>query len=321
MLTRALIVLAILLATLLIGGLATRPAKLLPSTDTLTLSVDLEAYLREQEALENNAFGVVPGAEKRVSWAGEAGAKTEYVVVYLHGFSATRQEIAPLPELLAKSLGANLFETRLTGHGRERQRLVDIPAEEWLRDGSEALAIGKALGEKLILVGTSTGATIAVAMAQHPQFSSVDSLVFISPNFGPAAAGSQMATGPYGPQLIRLLVGEFHEWQPANEQQGVYWTSRYPTTAIVQVMRLVNLADELISETRVPKAMLVYSPKDDVVSVDKLLAGFALLPATAKETLRIDEPRSLSPHVLTGDILAPGTAAELSVSISEFLLR
>jgi hypothetical protein len=67
--------------------------------------------------------------------------------------------------------------------------------------------------------------------------------------------------------------------------------------------------------------MLVYSPKDDVVSVDKLLAGFESLPATDKEILRIDEPESISPHVLTGDILAPGTAPGMAEKIAEFLLR
>ncbi|MDD4273595.1 MAG: hypothetical protein PHG14_07705 [Desulfobacter postgatei] len=38
--------------------------------------------------------------------------------VYIHGFSATRKETAPLSDLVAKTLNANLFYTRLSGHGR-----------------------------------------------------------------------------------------------------------------------------------------------------------------------------------------------------------
>jgi hypothetical protein len=37
----------------------------------------------------------VPGAEKKIIWAGEAAQKTPLSIVYLHGFSATRQERAP----------------------------------------------------------------------------------------------------------------------------------------------------------------------------------------------------------------------------------
>jgi alpha-beta hydrolase superfamily lysophospholipase len=107
----------------------------------------------------------------------------------VHGFSATRQEIAPVPERVAAALGANLFETRLAGHGRERDGLVDVRAEQWLDDGRELLGVGRALGERLTLIGTSTGATLALALASHPDFRVVDSLVLISPNFGPPHRG------------------------------------------------------------------------------------------------------------------------------------
>jgi esterase/lipase len=150
------------------------------------------------------------------------------VLLYFHGFSATRQEIAPVPELVARSLGANLFETRLAGHGQQREAISGIAAETWLEDGAEALAIGRALGERIIIIGTSTGATLALALAEHPDFSAVESLVLLSPNWGPAAEGSEVATGPFGPQLTRLFAGEWHEWEPANELQARYCAPRYP---------------------------------------------------------------------------------------------
>jgi alpha-beta hydrolase superfamily lysophospholipase len=278
-------------------------------------------YLRAQESQVRKEFGITPGAEKRIVWSAAPGARSEYVVIYLHGFSATRQEIAPVPEHVAKALAANLFETRLAGHGREREALSDVRAEEWLEDGVEALAIGKALGDKLILMGTSTGATVALAMARSADFAAVDSLILISPNFGPAAAGAEMAVGPYGPQLTRLFGGEYRQWQAANDLQEKYWDTRYPTAAVVEMMRLVALANTLTPEAEVPRALLVYSPQDDVVSVEKLLAGFAALPARHKEIQVIENPDSLSPHVLTGDILAPNTSAATARLISDFVHR
>jgi len=59
--------------------------------------------------------GLVPDTESRIVWA-NGEARTPWAVVTLHGFSATRQETAPLAETVASLLNANLYEVRLTGH-------------------------------------------------------------------------------------------------------------------------------------------------------------------------------------------------------------
>jgi esterase/lipase len=304
--------LALVAAAVVIGGVLTKPAPLLAPTGPAQLDGDaaagpdgLEAYLAAAEADVAKVHGIVDGSEKRIRWHGKAGARSGIAVVYLHGFSATRQEINPIPELVARSLDANLFETRLHGHGRERERMSGVNAEDWLADGVEALTIGAAIGERLLIIGTSTGATLALALAEHPLFERVDSLVFISPNWGPAGGSTELGTGPYGPQLVRLIAGEERSWTAANEEQERYWTTRYPTSAIVEMLRLVKLADRLTERATVDQALLIYSPSDDVVSVPKLLDGFERLPVARKEIERMDEPRSLSTHVLAGRILAP----------------
>jgi esterase/lipase len=315
-------VLAVLLLVsglLAAGGWLTRPPSLLPEVDASVPSRDLDAWLEASEANTASRYGIVRGAEKRIVWRGEPDAKSELAVVYLHGFSATRREIHPVPQRVAAALGANLFETRLRGHGRHRERLSDVSAEDWLHDGAEALAIGAAIGERLVVMGTSTGATLALALAENPLFERVESLVLLSPNWGPAAAGSDLATGPYGPQLVRLLAGEEHSWQPANEDQKRYWTTRYPTTAIVEMLRLVDLAREMTPRAQVASALMIYSPRDDVVSIPRLLEGFRQLPAKRKETVVIERPRGLSNHVLTGTILATQETPVTVKQIVDFL--
>ena len=158
------------------------PAKLQPEIEALVLPDDLEAWLQQTEQQASNRFGLVPGTEKRITWAGD-DVQTPYSVLYLHGFSATRQETAPLAEIVAARLEANLYETRLTGHGRKRESLTGVRAEDWLQDAVEALTIAARLGERVIVIGTSTGATLAAAMLGHPVMDSVDTLVMISPNF------------------------------------------------------------------------------------------------------------------------------------------
>ena len=76
--------------------------------------LDLDSYLRDREAVVG---GITPGTEKRILWAGAAGARTDWAVVYLHGFSATSEEIRPVPDRVAAGLGANLYFTRLAGYG------------------------------------------------------------------------------------------------------------------------------------------------------------------------------------------------------------
>jgi hypothetical protein len=70
---------------------------------------------------------LIPGTEERVTRVSDD--RTEWVVVALHGFSATRQETAPLAEIVASRLGANLFEARLAGHGLTENALRGVKAE------------------------------------------------------------------------------------------------------------------------------------------------------------------------------------------------
>ena len=88
----------------------------------VTLPDDLDVYLKESE---RRIEGIKPGMEKTIVWAdSEQRQATPYSIVYLHGFSAPRQEIAPLCELVAGAVGANLFiyaparaRARRQGHG------------------------------------------------------------------------------------------------------------------------------------------------------------------------------------------------------------
>ena len=61
------------------------------------------------ESIESRFKDITPGSEKRVIWTGQRETRTPYSVVYLHGYSATSEEIRPVPDLIAKALGATLF--------------------------------------------------------------------------------------------------------------------------------------------------------------------------------------------------------------------
>lgn len=309
-----------ILALALLAGWWSMPPRLVEPDGGPELPADLEAWLATTEAAAEARYGLVPGTEKRIVRAAPAGTRTPYAVVYLHGFSASRVEMSPVPARIAAMLGANLFETRLAGHGRKTERLAGTRAEDWLNDGIEALAIGRELGERIVLIGTSTGATLALALAEHPLFDAVDTLVLVSPNLGVDDPAADWLTRPYGPLLARAMIGEYREWQPVNDVQETYWTTRYPTAAVVEMMRLVTLARDKLAAAEVPRALLVYSSEDQVVSTEKYLAGFAALPAATKARFEVIETTDPAFHVLAGDVLSPASTEPVAERIADFVL-
>ena len=263
---------------------------------------------------------LIPGTEERVRLAA-GNQRTEWAVVVLHGFSATRQETAPLGELVATELGANLFEARLSGHGHAQHPMAGVRAEHWLADTAQALKKGADLGDKIVVIGTSTGATLAAAMLDQPVADAVDTVVMISPNFAPHGAGARWLTGPAGPILGWLFEGPTRCWEPHNELQARFWSTCYPTTTLVEVMRLVDFVGGRLPERIRQRLLVFYSRKDDVVSPEAISAAYATVNAPAKALVDVTASSDPSHHVLAGDIMSPGTTADLAAQIVEFIRR
>ena len=193
-----------------------------------TLPDDLDQYLAETESASD--YPLIDDTNKRIRWQVQ-GQATEFAIVYLHGFSATRRELTPTMEIVADAIGANLFETRLTGHGRASGALVDVRAEDWLEDAAEALAIGRQIGDEVIVVGTSTGATLAIAMLEHPLMDRVSDIVLLSPNLALRDGQSRLLTMPAGPQLADALIGPMRSFETHSDEHARYWSTTYPTSA------------------------------------------------------------------------------------------
>jgi esterase/lipase len=298
--------LAAIVAAVAISALATAPAPLVNQAAAPAIGGDLDEWLAVEERAAGLGTTLIPGTEKRIRWHdGQKGGRTRYAVVYLHGFSATRQEIAPVAERVADALGANLFETRLRGHGRTQNPLTGVRAEDWLEDAAEALAIGAAIGEKTVLMGTSTGATLALAMAGHSGFEGVDTLVLISPNFTPSDPNAEFLTWPGGPQLAHLVAGDTRSWTPRNPLQARYWSTTYPMDAVVEMMRLVKYARGKLPMHLEQSVLVIYSPADTVVDTGWITSAFEQLDSPHRQLVTIPASGDPSHHVLAGDIMSP----------------
>lgn len=306
-------------ATLAVAAWLTTPPRLeasaIPGPE---LPADLDAWLTASERAADREDGVVEGTEKRLLWR-EPGRRTHYAVVYLHGFSASRAELAPVPERIAAALDANLFETRLAGHGLRREALTGTRAEEWLADTIEAITIGSAIGEHVVVVGTSTGATLPLALAGHAVLDDVAALVLLSPNLGPRDTKAEWLTRPFGPLIARAVAGETRSWTPHNALQGRYWTTSYPITAAIEMMRIVDRARANLPATLAADVLFVVSPRDTVVSTAAARDAFAAIDAPRKRLVEFDGTSDPSRHVLAGDILSPASTDSIADLAVEFV--
>lgn len=266
---------------------------------------------------EAAVLGVVPGTEARVVWGAKPGEKTPLAFVHLHGFSASRRETAPLSENVAKRYGANLFEARFTGHGRPGEALARATAEDWIRDTREAIAVGQVLGERVVIIASSTGATSALLVAAHDA-PGIAAYVLLSPNFGPKSAASGLLLWPWAETWLPWIFGEEYKWVPDNEDHGKYWTNRYPVAALFPMMATVARVGSAKLE-RIEAPLLVLHSKDDhvvdAVAVEETFIRFKRAIPRARQV--VDGPGDQ--HVLAGDVLSPGRTADIEARIEAFL--
>jgi pimeloyl-ACP methyl ester carboxylesterase len=280
--------------------------------DPAAIGSDPDAYLEKREAA---VAGIREGLHKEIVWADPSNrAKTPIAVVYVHGFSASKGEVRPLPDLVAKGLGANLFYTRLTGHGQDPAAMSQGSINAWVNDFAEAVAIGQAIGDKVLVVATSTGASLAVQAVASGKPSGVSAVAMISPNFGVKAGGAALLTMPWGAEIARLLIGKERSFAPRNALQAKLWTYRYPVEILPPMAALTELALRAPVETAAVPALFIFSDSDTVVRAE-LTREVAGRWGAPHEMVLVNETDDPDHHVIAGDAMSPSTTGYLAERI------
>jgi esterase/lipase len=276
------------------------------------MAENLDTYLQSTETI----FHPKLGTEKMILWARPDKRKTSLAFVYLHGFSASRREISPVLEGIAEKLHANVYFARLRGSGVGLAGFNLATAEDWIADANEALAIGKRIGEKVILVGTSTGGSLAIHLAAR-QDPALAGMILISPNFRPYRTESFLSGGPLGGVLTRWALGEGYAWKARNPEQAYYWTTTYPPGAVHELMELLKHVNRIpLAEIHVPSLWL-YTKYDHVVDTSLIVSKFQELGSEKKKLIET----GFKNHVLAGTIVNPEGTERVQAEILEFLAR
>ena len=265
---------------------------------------NLDEYLsRSEESIPNLKADV----NKTIFWFSSPGKKTEVAIVYIHGYSASPQEIRPVPEKVAKKLHANLHFSRLTGHGCDSKEMSKAQIQDWLNDAAEAVAIGHEIGEKTIVISTSTGGTLVSALAVSKRhFTAKDKLVFISPNFGLNKRMSGILTWPFSQIWMPLIFGSERKFKPRGDLHNYFWTTRYSTQSVIKMAKMTNAIAKLDFSRAKCSALFMYSKKDKVVKpwlVERVFNAWG--GRKSKLVIEVGEKDDPNSHVICGDIMSP----------------
>lgn len=314
----------LLLGLALIGGLVfvfgpREPVDLHPRFDPRKFGEGVQVYF---ESIETAYDDIVPGVERRVIWQdGFYEQRTPYAVLYIHGFSASSEEIRPVPDRVAEALGANLVYTRLQGHGRDGEAMVEGTASGWMRDAAEGLAAARAVGEQVVVISTSTGGTLAAAAALDTELSAdVAALIFFSQNFGVNMAAAWVPTLPWARDWLPLLMGAERDVSSSDAEKNRYWTTIYPWEAVVPMSVIVDAVYGLdFSGARIP-ALFWFSDDDQVVRPDRTHEVAKAWGGPASVALVTmgpgDDPAS---HVVAGRLMSPGQTDATVLGMLEWL--
>jgi len=259
----------------------------------------LEEYLARIE----DAHKLKPDNEARIVWSDSARNRTDYAVVYLHGFSASQMEGDPVHRRFAKEFGCNLLLARIADHGVDTtEALYYFTADRAWQSAKEALGIGERLGKKVILMSTSTGGTLALMLAaQYPE--KVHALINLSPNIAINDPAAFILNDPWGLHIARMVLGGQSRQTSTTEEEAKYWNASYRIEALVQLQELVetSMTAETFHKIHQPSLTLYYykneEEQDPQVRVSAMLEmhGQLATPDTLKVAKAIP---SAGAHVL-----------------------
>ncbi|SEW38646.1 Esterase/lipase [Chitinophaga sp. YR573] len=285
------------------------PRPKVPVYDSILPVVPQEAGLLEQYVSSKEAqHKLKPDNEAHIVWYDSVPRKTKYSVVYLHGFSASQKEGDPVHLNFARRYGCNLYLSRLDAHGIDTSDpLATMTADGLWADAKQALAIGKALGEKVILMTTSTGGTLALKLAAtYPN--DIFAIINMSPNIEINDNLVFLTNNPWGLEISRLVrKSKFNESKGDDTLSAKYWNRRYRLEAVGELENLVETTMDPATFHKVKQPVLNLYYYKDPEHQDKTVRVSAILrmekqlgtPDSLKEAIAIPEAGA---HVLGSPI-------------------
>ncbi|WP_299780021.1 glycerophosphodiester phosphodiesterase family protein [uncultured Formosa sp.] len=272
------------------------------TTQTTILNIEEAVKTAEQQTAN-----LKPDNEAKIIWAKDYKEKQSPIAfVYLHGFGASNREGEPIMSMLSKQYNANVYMSRLKEHGLNREdNFKKLTPENYISTAKKALQIGKLLGEKIILVSTSTGGTLSLKLTSED--SSITGLIMYSPFIGlknPAFNAILTPEGKAG--FIQMNGGEIMK-QNRNEEEAKYWSTSYHIDGYEALIKMLvsTATPEMFAKVKAPTFVGYYykneKEQDQVVSVPAILNMYENLGTPKDKKVKIAFPEAGN-HVIACDL-------------------
>ncbi len=287
-----------------------------------SLTDDLKVLEEQINQKERGFRNMKQDNESRIIWFDSAYTRTSYSLVYLPGFSASYMEGFPVNLAFARRYGCNVFFPRLHEHGLySSEALLHYNGDSLMADMVNALAVGNRIGEKVILMATSTGGTFALKLAaDFPE--KVAGIILFSPNIAIASPFASLISGPWGLQLLRTISGSKYRYYEASDLYKRYWITSYRLEALTALQAILDQTmDKALFEKVTQPLFLGYYYKSDeeqdkVVSVPAMRKMFNQLgtPAAYKRAIAFPDAGN---HVVCS-FLTSASIPEVQAEVNRF---
>ena len=275
-------------------------------------TIGLENAEKMVEMRESKVSDIKPGNRAKIIWSDTLHQKTPYSIVYLHGFSASHEEGNPVHINFAKRYGCNLYLSRFKGHGRvDTSAFKGLTPQDLLESAEFAIEIGKAIGEKVILMNCSSGATPGIYLAAGD--TNIVGIINYSPNIDIYGSMDELLLMPWGKFMAKqVMKGDYRHIQYSEEQQK-YWNAIYHMDGVFALKSLIQktMHPKVFQQITQPVFLAYYYKDEDhqdmVVSVDAMLSFFDLIstPEDKKRKIAFENGR----HVMSSHVI-PSEATE-----------
>lgn len=241
--------------------------------------------------------------QARIVWADSTKkVKTAYSIVYIHGFGASWAEGEPIHRDLAKRYGANLYLARLHDAGiSDPDAFDDLTPENFMQEAKRALSIGKALGDSVIVIGTSAGGLLTVYLAAtNPE---IKGIVLYSPCMAVATPALKLVTGPWGRKILYTIMGDHRKPTDEEPERSNFWLQSYKTNGLLTLQQTIDAISrpEVYKKIKMPVFLGYYykndKEQDEVVSVKAMQEMFPALGTLANLKVEKAFPES-GDHVI-----------------------
>ena len=208
-----------------------------------------------------------------------------------------------------------MYLSRLAEHGIDTtEQLMNLTADNYWQSAQQALAIGKQIGNKVILMGTSTGGSQAIQLAaNYPN--DVAAIILYSPNIAINDPNAWILNNNWGLQIARLVKhGNYNVPEDTRAIYKQYWNTPYRLEATVALEEMLETTMNTATFNKVKQpALLLYYYKDEqhqdaVVKVSAMKKMFMELgtPNNLKRAIPLPNTGNhvISSYIKSNDIIS-----------------